>query len=157
MFYLECRKSLGPDVVDKYPRLQVLDAGLIAGKEHLEYAVEQAEKAFKRGCNISADPLIEIIVRASAQRQIRKALETLGVKNSRRVYVLCEELPPRLLEEYGCVECEEEITRDKYDALKEAFKVGEKEISAVAGRDFGERAEALVEIIKERIALLEAA
>ncbi len=155
--YLKCRKPLGPGVIDRYPRLQVLDAGLIAGKEHLEYAVKQAEKAFERRCNISGDPLIEPIVRASAQRQIRKALEAFGVKNSRRVYVLCDELPSGLLDEYGCVECEPEpLTRDSYDALKKAFKVGEKEISAVAGREFEERARALLEIIKERIALLEA-
>ncbi len=157
VYYIECSKPLGVEVLDRYPYIQVLDAGRIAGREHIEYALSQAEKAFQRGSNISGDPLIEAIVRASAQRQIKKALEIFGVKKSRKVYIMSEELPSELLSEYGCMEKNEDaITEEKYKVLKETYGIGEKEISAVAGEEFEERVMALKNIIKERIALLEA-
>lgn len=156
VYHLTCKKRMGKEVLEEYPDIQAVDAGLVAGKDHLEYAVEQAEKAFKRGTNICSDPKIEALVRASAQRQIKKALELFGVNNSREVYVLCEKLPSGILKKYDCVEdSSDDITRDKYEALKKAFNVEDAEISAVSGDKFEERLKALKSIIKERIALLE--
>lgn len=156
-YYIECSRPLGSEVFDKYPHIQVLDAGLIAGRDHIEHALSQAKKAFERGSNISSDPLIEPIVRASAQRQIKKALDIFGIKNSRKAYVLAGELPVELLTEYGCVERGgEDITGEKYEALKKAFSIREAEISAVAGKEFKDRVKALQDAIKERITLLEA-
>lgn len=156
VYCLRCRKPLGKEVVERFKGIQVVDARYVAGREHLEFALAQAEKAFEQGSNISKDPMIELLVRASAQRQIKKALELFGVNNSREVYIIGEELPSGLVHSYGCEEVEPRITRGKYGRLREKFGVGEAEIAAVAGHDYEARVEALKNIIKERIALLEA-
>lgn len=156
VYCLKCRRPFGREVVEKYRDLQVIDSRYVAGKEHLEFALAQAEKAFQRKTNISKDLMMEALVRASAQRQIKKALETYGVQNSKSVYVLGKELPKALLDDYGCVEAAPGIDEKKYEDLKDKFEVTEEEIDAIAGSGFDERIAALKEIIKERIALLEA-
>lgn len=60
--------------------VQLLNADGIAGREHILHAAQQAIYAFKRNENISKDLGLEICVRASAQRQISKALQILGLK-----------------------------------------------------------------------------
>lgn len=60
--------------------IQLLNADGIAGYEHILHAAVHAIKAFERGDNISKDLGLEICVRASAQRQISKALSILGIK-----------------------------------------------------------------------------
>lgn len=76
-----------PDLIGKVNNItsnscviQLLNADGIAGEEHILHAVEQAIKAFKRKQNIANDLGLEICVRASAQRQISKALGILGLK-----------------------------------------------------------------------------
>ncbi|MEK6976770.1 MAG: KEOPS complex subunit Cgi121 [Candidatus Hydrothermarchaeota archaeon] len=154
---LRCAKAVPKEALKRYPGVQFLDARLVAGMEHLEFAISQAEKAFQRGENISSDPLFEVLVRASAQRQIKRALELVGLKGGREVILLCHEVPEALLQEYGCREDPGvlAIGRDKYELLKEAFGIGEAELDAVAGEGFAERSTALVEAIKERIAILQ--
>lgn len=154
-FCLKCSKPLGKEVIGKYKELQVVDSKYVFGKEHLEHALSQAEKAFSRGTNVSKEILIEVLVRASAQRQIKKAFEIYGVQESKTIYVLGEELPRALMEEYSCKVHASRIDEGKYEDLKEKFAVAEEEIRAVAGPGFDERFEALRMIIKERISLLE--
>lgn len=60
--------------------IQLLNADGIAGYEHALHATAHAITSFKRGENIANDLGIEICVRASAQRQISKALDILGIK-----------------------------------------------------------------------------
>jgi KEOPS complex subunit Cgi121 len=60
--------------------IQLLNADGIAGREHILHATLHAIQAFKRGDNIANDLGLEICVRASAQRQISKALNILGLK-----------------------------------------------------------------------------
>lgn len=154
---LKCQRALDKEVLKKVQNAQILDSRFIAGEEHLRFAIEQAEKAFKRGENISREFLVEVLVRASAQRQIKVALETLGLRGSKKVVAICESLPEEL-KEYGC-EISEEVLRidgEKYATLKKTFNVAEEEIASVSGSDFSSRCRALQSIIKERIALLPA-
>lgn len=62
--------------------VQVLDAALIAGFEHIYFAVLNALKSFKAGLNISRSPAVEVLLFASGQNQIKRAIEILGVKPS---------------------------------------------------------------------------
>lgn len=155
VYCLRCSRALGKEVIEKYRNIQVIDSRYVFGKEHMEFALAQAEKAFQRKTNISKELMIEVLVRASAQRQIKKALELYGVDNSGEVYVLSDALPPELIRSYGCVEATPKIDPDKYEKLKETFGIGEAEIAAVAGEGYEARVEVLKNIIKERIALLE--
>jgi|YelNatPaOPRAMG01_1025707.scaffolds.fasta_scaffold26014_2 tRNA threonylcarbamoyladenosine modification (KEOPS) complex Cgi121 subunit len=60
--------------------LQVFDDRLVATWEHLYFAVLNAYLAFMEKQNISRSVEVETMLYASAQRQIRKALEVFGVK-----------------------------------------------------------------------------
>ncbi|MEE8168150.1 MAG: KEOPS complex subunit Cgi121 [Candidatus Hydrothermarchaeales archaeon] len=152
IFFLRRKKAVGKEFLERYSDLQVLDSRYIAGREHIEFALNQAEKAFEEGTNISKKLFVEILVRASCQRQIKKALALFSL-GSREIVVICKELPEEL-SRYGCQELAEEVFEDKYEGIKEAFEITETEILAVSGEAFHDRVNALKEIIKERVALV---
>jgi KEOPS complex subunit Cgi121 len=60
--------------------VQLLDAKGVAGREHVLHATIHALNAFRRDENIANDLGLEICVRASAQRQISRAIDILGLK-----------------------------------------------------------------------------
>ncbi|MDO9044407.1 MAG: KEOPS complex subunit Cgi121 [Methanobacteriaceae archaeon] len=60
--------------------VQLLDARGIADEKHILNATIHAINAFKRKNNIAKDLGMEICLRASAQRQISRAIEILGLK-----------------------------------------------------------------------------
>ncbi len=66
--------------ISKNCTIQLLNTDGIAGYEHILHATIHAIKAFEREDNIANDLGLEICVRASAQRQISKALNILGIK-----------------------------------------------------------------------------
>ena len=55
-----------------------LDARYVAGRHHLEAAVERANRAFARDDAIADDRAIEVLLYAAGRRQIQQALE-MGV------------------------------------------------------------------------------
>lgn len=59
---------------------QLLDAGLVAGPEHLALAALNALRAVELGFNVSSDLGLEALTFASGQRQISKAIELVGLK-----------------------------------------------------------------------------
>ena len=63
--------------------VQIMDANGIAGKKHALHAAIHALNAFQRNENIAKDLGLEICVRASAQRQISRALDVLGIKEGK--------------------------------------------------------------------------
>ena len=63
--------------------IQLLNADAVAGKRHIEHGVNQAFLAFKRGENLANDLSVEICLRCSAQRQISKAFDLLGLKEGK--------------------------------------------------------------------------
>ncbi|MCS7125264.1 MAG: KEOPS complex subunit Cgi121, partial [Candidatus Bathyarchaeota archaeon] len=62
--------------------IQFFDAELVASWQHLYFAALNAIKAFKNGENISKNLAVETLLYASAQRQIRKAVDSLGIKRN---------------------------------------------------------------------------
>lgn len=61
--------------------VQFFDAKLIAGWQHLFFTAINALKAFKNGTNISKNLFIECLLYASAQRQIKNAVNLIGIKS----------------------------------------------------------------------------
>jgi KEOPS complex subunit Cgi121 len=59
--------------------IQLLNADAVAGYRHIEHGVNQAFLAFERGENLANDLSVEICLRCSAQRQISKAFDLLGL------------------------------------------------------------------------------
>ncbi len=148
----------------KEAHVQFLDAKLIAGQQHLYFAALNALKAFKRKSNISSSLAIEAILYASAQRQISKAVNLLGVKkDSSRVAVLiiaenrqrmddCLEVVSRMVpgERDDMVL---ELTDEKIGGIKRLFEISDLEIEAKLRRK-GLELEALIDLVIEHVALL---
>jgi tRNA threonylcarbamoyladenosine modification (KEOPS) complex Cgi121 subunit len=69
--------------------IQLLNADLVATWEHLYFATIQAENAFANRTNLAKTLAMETILHASAQRQIEKALEKIGVhRDTRNIAIL---------------------------------------------------------------------
>lgn len=64
--------------------LQFFDADLVATEEHLYFAILNALQAFKSKTNLSKSVAMETMLYASAQRQISKSIEHIGVKPESR-------------------------------------------------------------------------
>ena len=60
--------------------IQLLNADSIVSKSHIIHGVNQAFLAFDRGENLAKDISVEIVLRCSAQRQISKAFDMMGLK-----------------------------------------------------------------------------
>lgn len=55
--------------------VQAFDARYVAGRRHLETAVELANRSMRRGENVATDRAVEILCYAAGRRQIDNALE----------------------------------------------------------------------------------
>ena len=74
--------------------IQLLNADSIVSKNHIIHGVNQAFLAFSRDENLANDISVEIVLRCSAQRQISKAFNILGLKegnvNLCAVFINCD-------------------------------------------------------------------
>jgi KEOPS complex subunit Cgi121 len=152
IIFLQCKKPIGMELMKKYTGIQILNSRYIAGREHVVFSLLQAKRAFERGENITNDLLLELTVRVSAQRQIKRALELFGLP-AKEVVIVGDEIPENI-REYGCIETNSELTQEKYENVKRAFGIDEKEILTVSKGDYETRAKVLQEIVKERVALV---
>ena len=150
---LRSKIPLNKDVFEKYKDIQLIDSRLVAGIEHIEFAYAQAKKAFRHNENISKDPLIEILVRMSGQRQIKIALEMFGLNDSKDVILISKKDPKNFLSSDGLEPDDSVLKIDlkKFERIKKSFDIGEIELEAVYDID---RETALIEIVKERVALV---
>ena len=60
--------------------LQLLDARLVCGRDHLVSAAEHAERAMREGTNVAKSLAVEFVVYASGERQIADALAKVGIR-----------------------------------------------------------------------------
>lgn len=68
-------------IADRYMlTIQILNADMLSGIRHIQFAVEKAIRSFGSGRNIANNLGMEIMLYASGNRQIDKALD-LGIKN----------------------------------------------------------------------------
>ena len=122
--------------ISKDCTVQLLNADGIAGREHIIHAAVHAVKAFERDENIAKDLGLEICVRASAQRQISKALSILGIKegemNICAVAVDCSE---NIMDELGTIldKRDDNILNPDENLLKDIYGISEGEIKTASG------------------------
>lgn len=116
--------------------IQLLNADGIANRKHIYHATIHALNAFKRDDNIANDLGLEICVRASAQRQISKALNILGLKkgvnNICVVAVDCNEDLADELEKILGKRNDKVLKADK-TLLKEIYNISDQEIETSGG------------------------
>ncbi|RJX15640.1 hypothetical protein CW703_05075 [Candidatus Bathyarchaeota archaeon] len=142
---------------------QLFDADKIAGKIHVEFAVLNALKAFKDGRNISRSLPIEVLIYVSAQRQIGKAFQMVGLtsKTKNMVVVVFSniEQSSKILDEIlsltgGKINNKVlEINREKVEIIKKVFGISNLEIKTQMFAGLGLE-EIVKKLVVERVALL---
>jgi len=144
--------------------VQFLDASLVAGSEHLHFAALNALNAFEGQVNISSSLVIEILLYASAQRQIKEAVRLIGVRTNTTkvaVVIIAEtgkqasailKVVSRLLRgkrDDSVID----LTGGKLANLRKLFGISDVELEAKAERK-GLEKQALMDLVVEHMALL---
>ena len=138
--------------------VQLFDARRVAGSEHIFFAAVDAVRAFESGSAASRSLGMEVLLYASCQDQISKALGIIGV--SKGAHDVCMLVMARDGEEARIAfkDASEllgsaddsvlDIDDEKFTTLKEIYRVTDVELEAMGGR------ESLPDLIIERCALL---
>jgi KEOPS complex subunit Cgi121 len=144
------------DISSRYNiTVQSLNADLLSGVRHIQFAVKKAIRSFESGKNTANNLGMEIMLYASGSRQIEKALE-LGVKNgeNRVAIVLVGEnvTDEALFDVRTLLNSEDASIVDYSDSKKEdllkIFNITADELEAV-GED------KIPELVLERVALVD--
>jgi KEOPS complex subunit Cgi121 len=149
-------KPLGIDI-------QFFDAKFIATWQHLYFAALNALTAFRNKENISKSLAMETLLYASAQRQIRKAMEIMGIKpdTSEMAVLIIGEKPNivksalQVVAKHVKAKNEDtvlELSKRKNELIQKTFGISELELKTVMKKDSLE--DALTSIVIERMALL---
>ena len=144
--------------------VQFFDARHVAGSQHLYFAALHALNAFDKNLAISNNLAFEALLYASAQRQIKKALLMLGIKEG------TSELAALIITKKGHekLDCLRQVTemvpgeRDdtvleltdkKVKKIKKLLSISGLEVEAKLKKD-GMEKEAIMDLVIERMALL---
>jgi tRNA threonylcarbamoyladenosine modification (KEOPS) complex Cgi121 subunit len=144
--------------------IQFFNAQLVATWQHLYFAAVNALTAFSSKTNISNNLAMETLLYASAQRQIKKATETLGIKSTTKniaVLVLAKDEKPsddalNLIQKLISAERDDntlEISQEKFVNIKRFFDISDVELFAKLEKK-GLEKNALVDLVIEHGALL---
>ncbi|WP_458207390.1 KEOPS complex subunit Cgi121 [Haladaptatus sp. NG-SE-30] len=135
--------------------VQAFDARYVAGRKHLESAVEHANRAFDREENVARDRAVEILLYAAGRRQINQALE-MGVSEGEQPVVVVidaeqggmDKQEQKAAEEVTqLLEPAETLGQTDRERLFEFFDISEQELTATGAT--------LTDLVCERVALLE--
>jgi tRNA threonylcarbamoyladenosine modification (KEOPS) complex Cgi121 subunit len=160
-------KRLSQTLTGMLPRdceVQFFDAALVATWEHLYFAVFNAIMNLKSTRGISKSIAVESVLYASAQRQIQKAIDFIGLKSDSEnaaVVVICEnaesvkaglEAASKLI---GAQPDESvlEMSKVKMVRLRKDFSITNAELYAAKARGVSDE-QAIVDLVVERVALL---
>lgn len=122
---------------------QIVDAGRVAGRDHLYMAAINAAKSTETGLAVSKSITVEALLYASAQDQITKALTRMGVKaGTRRIALMvfahsqveAEEAYKKAAKLLGTEDDSVlEVDAEKAEALREAYGIRDEELEAAGG------------------------
>jgi tRNA threonylcarbamoyladenosine modification (KEOPS) complex Cgi121 subunit len=143
--------------------VQFFNAEFVATWQHLYFAVLNALMAFRNKSNISKNIAVEVMLYASAQRQICKAIALVGVKcdsanvaaviigeNADAVKTALAAVSKRIGAEPD--ETVLALSKDKLQSIRKAFDISEREVETVTKA--GDAEQALINLVIERVALL---
>ena len=145
--------------------VQVLRPDRVAGAEHLFFASLNALNTFKQKTNLCKGLPMEILLFASAQRQIKNAIEELGLKDSPSMLALVAVSKDRgklenLLEIVLSVTKGKENegaldtwSKTKIELVKKVYSISERELAATTSAKTSIE-KALKNSIIERMAIL---
>ncbi|MEM2240239.1 MAG: KEOPS complex subunit Cgi121 [Candidatus Bathyarchaeia archaeon] len=141
--------------------IQVLDAKNVAGFKHILISVLTALEAFNCKLNIAKSLSMEILVRASTQRQINEALDILGIKRGLCDVVfiaVCEErdrveeVLNNLMERYCNHVDMHLLEEDRSDRIMKMYGISEETVESEVDYSKG-KWEAVKNLIAEKVAL----
>ncbi len=143
--------------------IQFFDAKLVAGWKHLYFAILNAMTAFKNGTSISKNLAVECLLYASAQRQIKAAVNLIGIKRGlSQIAVVAitadRKSAEKVLEEvsqlvYGKHDDNVlELTDEKLVRVRALFRISDAELSSKIVED--DEKKALSNLVLEHVALL---
>jgi KEOPS complex subunit Cgi121 len=117
--------------------IQLMDAKAIAGKKHIEHGILHGMNAFKRKENIANDIGIEICIRISAQRQISKALDILGLKKGKmEIVAVLINCPDYFIDELNSYFTRDDDVLDPdLSILKDIYDIPQKELETLSSID----------------------
>ncbi|MFW9832394.1 MAG: KEOPS complex subunit Cgi121 [Candidatus Thorarchaeota archaeon] len=145
--------------------IQLLNGLLISGTPHLLSAAQNAINAQKGDYMLSRSLDVEIIVFASAQRQIGKALELLGIYDGldeiavvvvgnnvsivkEAIQSLTEKIGQELVSPFN-------PTKDRFERIRNQFQINKEEIEAISdSNDLESQLAALSRCIASRVSLV---
>ncbi|MEM2849185.1 MAG: KEOPS complex subunit Cgi121 [Candidatus Bathyarchaeia archaeon] len=141
--------------------IQVLNARNIAGFKHILTSVLTALEAFNHKLNIAKNLSMEVLVRASTQRQISEALNVLGIKegvfdvafvaiDERRGKI--EEIFNTLVKYYDNRVDELLLEEDRSGQIMEIYGISEEDVEAENEYSKG-KWEAVKNLVAEKVAL----
>ncbi len=153
----QARREL-PDV-----DIQFFNASLVAGWQHLYFAAVNALKAFRNSTNISKSIAVETLLYASAQRQIKAAVDLVGLKkNTSKIVVLgvtdsSEMAAHMILATLRLVpgvrdDSVIDLHDEKVKEIRDLFEITDTELTANSSGSQGEAA--LADLVIEHMALL---
>jgi tRNA threonylcarbamoyladenosine modification (KEOPS) complex Cgi121 subunit len=143
--------------------IQLFNADLVATWEHLYFALLNALMAFKNKRNISNSVAVETALYASSQRQIKKAIDIIGVKSkSRNIAILvigrkADAVKAGLNAVANLLNTKPDETAlslsdAKVEHIRRVFDISETELDTISVKANAQRA--LVDLVIERVALL---
>jgi tRNA threonylcarbamoyladenosine modification (KEOPS) complex Cgi121 subunit len=164
---VEDAKDLSKTLKDKIPvtcDAQLFDANLVATWQHLYFAVLNAVMNLNSARGISKSIAVETLLYASAQGQISRAIDFIGLKpNSKNaaIVIVCKdaesaEAAIKPASKLLGTEPDESVlvlTKAKISHIKKAFKISEAELDASMSRGINSE-QAIVDLVVERVALL---
>ncbi|TET62118.1 hypothetical protein E3J49_08780 [Candidatus Bathyarchaeota archaeon] len=152
------RKEKPPGV-----EIQFFDAKSVATSQHLYFAALNALKAFDNKENISKSLAMETMLYASAQRQIRKAMTSLGIKqaSSEIAVLIIGEKPETAMSALSMIskrintkpiDTVLKLSEEKTAGIREIFGISDTEMRVVMKKD--DLNKVLVDLVVERMAIL---
>ena len=133
--------------------IQSFDSELIFGKDHLKSAVDHAKRAIENKTNTSKTLEMEILLYASGERQLKKAIPKMGVKkgDSSIAFVLISEksdkkLVDKLIKDLS-LERNDKVLKGTLDTLKK-FGINKSEIETV-------KEDKYCDLILEKVAMVD--
>ncbi|HKZ87939.1 MAG TPA: KEOPS complex subunit Cgi121 [Candidatus Bathyarchaeia archaeon] len=146
----------------QHTELQLFNSDLVASWQHLYFAVLNSLMAFRNRRNISKSVAVEVMLYASSQRQIKKAIEFVGVKkdsaNVAAVIISSKVESAKtglaIISDCFSVEADEtvlELSVQKVQRIRIAFDISDLELETTTADNIEE---ALVDVVIERVALL---
>lgn len=157
-FIKALRNEKLPDV-----EIQFFNAQYVATWQHLYFAALNALTAFNNGENLSKTIAVETLLYASAQKQIRKAMQIMGIRTDTRdvaVLIIGEKTRNTksaltTISKHLKAEPDDsvlDLSRDKSKSIRKIFGILDKEVATIKKKN--DSCKALVDLVIERMALL---